>query len=156
MTAGKYYSVQLMRRIKALERTILFIRQVELQLDFSQSPVPEIVRLLTDNPELGSLRYLCACVSSIKEGIPFPQAWQESVLDKSRDDALNREDAELLLSFGRGLGTTDLSGQKKLCLMHGQILEDRLENARRQYQNKGKLGTVLGTAAGAVAVILFI
>lgn len=132
------------------------IRQIEIQVGFSQCPVAEIILALAGNQEFAALKYLEACAGRLRSGIPFPQAWREAVTQEAGRSALNREDLELLLSFGRGLGTTDLSGQEKLCSMHEQMLEEQLNAARRQYQSRGKLGTVLGAAAGAVAVIFFI
>lgn len=156
MAAGKCYSVLLIRRIRELERSILLIRQIEMQLGFFQTPAAEIILSLAGHPELSTLKYLHTCAERIEQGTPFPTAWQEAVEQESGRSALNRQDLELLLSFGSGLGTTDLSGQKKLCAMHEQMLEEQLNAARKQYQSKGKLGTVLGTAAGAVAVIFFV
>lgn len=156
MAAGKTYSLLLLRRIRELERSALLIRQIELQLSFSQAPPAEIVLSLSGHPELTALRYLSDCAEKLRSGVPFPVAWREAVSQASGSSALNGEDIELLISFGSGLGTTDLSGQKKLCAMHAQLLEERLNAARRQYQSKGKLGTVLGTSAGAVAVLFFV
>lgn len=156
MAAGRFYSLRLMRRIRELERTILLIHQIELRLGFSQAPVADMIPMLASDPELTPLRYLVGCAEKLRENLPFPQAWREAVGQEAGRTALNREDLELLLSFGRGLGTTDLAGQEKLCDMHARMFAQQLEAARGQYQSRGKLGTVLGAAAGAVAVIFFI
>ena len=134
----------------------MMIDQMAVQLEFSQRPPAEIVLELRDRPEFSSLRFLNGCAQELKNGVPFPAAWKQAVAQYSSCGPMKKEDIELLYSFGLGLGTTDLSGQKRLCEAHRKRTEQQLESARKQYASKGKLGTVLGTAAGATAVILFI
>ncbi|HIR52987.1 MAG TPA: stage III sporulation protein AB [Candidatus Onthovicinus excrementipullorum] len=155
MAAGRFYSGSLIRRIRALERTLLLIGQFEMHLEFSRAPAAEIVMALREHPEFSGLKYLRTCAEEIAAGVDFPGAWRTAVSGCAAD-ALNAGDAELLLSFGNGLGQTDLPGQEKLCAVHRRMIEERLESARQQYASKGKLGTALGTAAGAVAVLFFL
>lgn len=127
-----------------------------MQMDFSLRPPSEIVLELKDRPEFASLTYLQECVRRMEGGASFPAAWRGAVEQERALGPMKREDTELLLSFGSGLGTTDLPGQKKLCEVHRKMTQQQIAAARQQYASKGRLATVLGTAAGAAAVILFI
>ncbi len=114
-----------------------------------------MVEELSTHQEFSALRYLRACALALAAGKAFPEAWRQAVTS-DRADALNAGDIELLLSFGGGLGSTDLAGQLRLCAVHRRMFEERLESARSQYASKGRLGPALGTAAGAVAVLLLL
>jgi stage III sporulation protein AB len=82
-------------------------------------------------------------------------AWEQSVGSCIRMTALNREDEEILLAFGRSLGNTDIEGQIKnirLTLTQLGIQEKKAEESRKKnesmYRNLGILGGL------AVVIIL--
>ena len=83
-------------------------------------------------------------------------AWEMAVRENIKKTALNKEDEEILISFGVILGSSDLEGQIKnirLTLNQLKIQEDKAEDIRRKnekmYSNLGLLGGL------AVVIILF-
>jgi len=83
-------------------------------------------------------------------------AWEQAVNRCIRMTALNREDEQILLSFGKSLGNTDLEGQiKNIRLTLGQlaIQEKKAEEDRKKNENMYRS---LGLIGGAAIVIVLL
>lgn len=84
------------------------------------------------------------------------QAWEEAVGENIRRTSLNREDAEILVSFGKILGSSDLEGQIKnirLTMNQLKLQEEKAEASRRK--NEGMYRS-LGILGGLAVVIVLI
>ena len=84
------------------------------------------------------------------------EAWEESVEQCIRMTALNREDGEILSSFGKLLGKTDIEGQiKNIRLTLGQLVlqERKAEESRKKNENMYRS---LGTLGGIAVVIVLL
>lgn len=84
------------------------------------------------------------------------QAWEKSIRKHLRDTALNKEDADILISFGKMLGNSDLQGQIKnitFTLYQLDLQEQKAEELKKKYDTMYK---TLGVLGGAVAVVLLI
>jgi len=84
------------------------------------------------------------------------RAWAEAVKYCMPRTALDKEDEEILVSFGKILGTTDIEGQVKnirLLISHLEIQEKKAEESRKRnealFRNLGILGGF------AIVIILF-
>lgn len=85
-----------------------------------------------------------------------PEAWEKAVKKSIGMTALNREDEQILLSFGKSLGNTDLEGQIKnirLTLAQLAIQEEKAEESRKKNESMYRsLGILCGLAAVIVLV----
>lgn len=88
--------------------------------------------------------------------ISAAEAWHKSVKENIKNTSLNSDDLNVLLSFGKSLGNTDVEGQIKnirFTIEQLKILESKAEENRKKnetlYRNLGFLG-------GLALVIIFI
>ncbi|NLP14782.1 MAG: stage III sporulation protein AB [Clostridium sp.] len=89
-------------------------------------------------------------------GINARDAWTKAVRENINKTALNSEDEEILISFGKLLGSSDVEGQIKnirLTLNQLKMQEEKAEELRKKnesmYRNLGVLGGL------AIIIILF-
>lgn len=71
-------------------------------------------------------------------------------------DRLNADDISVLDDFTVGLGYGDLNAQIKHLRLYVALLNERLDTARRDVQQKGRLYLVLPASVGVAAAILLI
>jgi len=84
------------------------------------------------------------------------QAWERSINKNIGKTALNKEDVQILISFGKMLGNSDIQGQIKnitFTLQQLNLQQQKAEESRKKYDAMYK---ALGVLGGAVAVILLI
>lgn len=84
------------------------------------------------------------------------QAWEKAVRENIKKTSLNREDEEVLVAFGKILGSSDLEGQvKNIRLTLGQlkIQEEKAEDSRHKNENMYRSLGILGGIA--VVIVLF-
>jgi len=89
-------------------------------------------------------------------GTGAADAWKKAIKANIKNTSLDKEDEEVLLSFGKMLGSTDIEGQVKnirLTLEHLKMQELKAEEKRKSnvplYRN---LGLLLGIA---IVLLLF-
>lgn len=88
--------------------------------------------------------------------ITAAKAWEEAVRENIRKTSLNKEDEEILVSFGKLLGSSDLEGQIKnirLTLSQLKLQEQKAEESRAK--NEGMYRS-LGILGGIAVVIVLI
>jgi stage III sporulation protein AB len=84
------------------------------------------------------------------------QAWEMAIRNNIKNTALNKEDEEILISFGKLLGNTDVDGQIKnikLTLTQLKLQEQKAEEARLKY---GSMYRKLGILGGVALVIILL
>lgn len=129
------------------------LQLIENEIHYCALPVGELLDIISGRKELRELDFVSSCAEIYESGVSFSEAWCSGV--KGSACGLNADDKQLLYSFGDALGTTDVSGQISLCRLHAHLLEERLEQARREKDKKGKVCTSLGALAGVFfAVVL--
>lgn len=91
-----------------------------------------------------------------KPGISAFEAWKTAVNSNIINTSLDKEDKEIIISFGKMLGSSDLEGQIKnirLTLNQLKLQEQKAEEFRKKneamYRNLGILGGL------AIIIILF-
>ncbi|NLV37140.1 MAG: stage III sporulation protein AB [Clostridiaceae bacterium] len=90
------------------------------------------------------------------KAISASEGWSQAVEQCICRTALNKEDEEILMAFGRMLGSTDLDGQiKNIRLTIGQLRlqEDKAEESRRKNENMYKSLGVLGGIAVVIVLL---
>lgn len=129
------------------------LQLIENEIHYCALPIKELLNVISGRKELRELDFIRYCAEDYARSGDFSGAWRSGIDVSSC--GLNADDKRLLYSFGDALGTTDVSGQISLCRLHARLLEERLGQARREKEKKGKASTSLGTLAGVfLAVIL--
>jgi stage III sporulation protein AB len=82
------------------------------------------------------------------------QAWEQSVRQNIKKTALNREDEEILLTFGKMLGCTDLEGQIKNIRLALDQLKHQEVKAEVSRNSNEKMYRSLGILGGIAVVIV--
>ena len=83
-------------------------------------------------------------------------AWETAVRENIKKTSLNKEDEEILVSFGKILGSSDLEGQVKnirLTVNQLNLQEEKAEHARNKNEGMYRSLGILGGLA--VVIILF-
>jgi stage III sporulation protein AB len=83
-------------------------------------------------------------------------AWEEAVKENIKKTALNMEDEEILISFGKILGSSDLEGQIKnikLTLNQLKIQEQKAEEHKNKNESMYKSLGILGGIAIVIVLI---
>ena len=82
------------------------------------------------------------------------QAWEQAVRQNIKKTALNKEDEEILLTFGKMLGCTDLEGQiKNIRLALDQLKHQEVKAEVSRSRNE-KMYRSLGVLGGIAVVIV--
>ena len=90
------------------------------------------------------------------DGSNGSEAWKKAVKKNIKKTALNKEDEEILVSFGKMLGNSDLEGQIKnirLTLCQLKLQEQKAEEYKKKNEAMYKALGVLGGLA--IVIILF-
>jgi stage III sporulation protein AB len=88
--------------------------------------------------------------------ITAAKAWEEAVRENIKKTSLNREDEEILVSFGKLLGSSDLEGQiKNIRLTLGQLKLQEQKAEESRAKNEGMYRS-LGILGGIAVVIVLI
>lgn len=153
---GQYFSLAAARRIRALEQVLLLLNAIENELGYCRTPVRELLHRLAMRGEFSELPFLRVCSGMCEQGVPFPQAWSDSLKKRAVSVTLRRDDTGLLLAFGSQLGATDLNGQISLCRLYVRLFEERLAQAREWKSKYAKLYMSFGVLGGLLVLILFL
>lgn len=89
-------------------------------------------------------------------GVTADVAWEKSINENYAKLSLNKEDKDILLTFGNMLGNSDLEGQlNNIRLMSSQLKLQELK-AEDMRQKNEKMYSSLGVLSGlAITIILF-
>lgn len=100
-------------------------------------------------------KYTEDCISLLNKHT-FPEAWEKS-FEKNQDSLnLSAEERNLIVGFGRQLGTSDGVSQAKYCEQQIEMIKPYLKIAVREKSEKGRLPIVLGAGLGIMVAILMI
>ena len=143
-------------RVRMLEKILLMLTSVQSSLEYLASPSHEIIRSLSDNPELAELKFIEACRRNMDGGADFRAAWSSALCDRTLTPYLKPEDTAVLISFGTLFGVTDTAGQTANCQLHASMIKDKLSEAKRMCGSYASLAWGMGILCGIGAVIILI
>ena len=149
---GQYVNRRMKKRIFSLRQLIVLIENIDCHISFSRKTIVEIISDLIGGEELKlrTMRELIRCDNG-----NFSDSWKSSVEKFSSEDCLNKEDKNILLSFGKSLGITDTNGQTSNCRLHKVMLEKQLNEAEEKLKEKSKVNTAISFFLALSIVIIF-
>lgn len=147
---GFYISSMKRKRVSQLEEIIRLIKEIEISMGFSRLVLYELFERLRKNGAFSKLEF----IDKIEDrGRPFFEEYREAILKS--DLALKQDELELLLSFGKELGTTDANGQAGAAVLYGKMFEGRFITANADCERKCRLFSSLGVLTGVfISIIL--
>ena len=151
---GLYIRSVFKKRVESLEQTVNMIDLIESQLSYINTDVYVLLELLAHHRGLNQLSFLSDCLTRMSDGEDFDASWQESL--QGFVSPLNREDKDILCSFGYQLGKSDLQGQISNCKLHRERLSSQLLQARQSFSKYGNLSLRLPFLCGILLIIILI
>lgn len=143
---------QQLRELQAMLQ--MFENQISYLSDILAEAFTRIYK--SSNSEVGV--FFINTVDKLKnnKSINAASAWEAAVRENIKKTALNREDEEILVSFGKILGISDLDGQiKNIRLALGQLRLQEQKAEESRIKNEGMYRS-LGILGGiAVVIVLF-
>ena len=151
---GAIYSIKLKKRIVLLEKTIMMLEELKIQLQFLNLPVFEMLCKAQNKDYLSDLDYMFVCSEEMNCGNDFPSAWKISLGNSHL--LYKREEKERLLQLGENLGVSNTESQINILNMQINCFTEFLEKAKYKNLKYGNMATLLGVLSGCMIFILVI
>lgn len=151
--AGFELAHTLSARVNELELAIAAISALESEFSYSMMPPDQAVERLAKRPTFAQAGYLRGCAAQCAQGIPFPEAWRQAIVQER--GALSTEDAALVASLCEFLGQSDLETQLAGLVHTREMLGVQLLQARERVKTHAGLYRTLGTLCGVFLIILW-
>ncbi|NMA34407.1 MAG: stage III sporulation protein AB [Clostridiaceae bacterium] len=145
------------KRPQQLRRMQNLLQMFENQITYLSDVLAEVFeRIGRAGGETGI--FFITAVELLKKGqaSSASEAWEKAVKKCIRMTALNKEDEQVLLSFGRSLGNTDLDGQiRNIRLTLGQLAmqERKAEENRKKNESMYRSLGILGGMAVVIVLV---
>lgn len=150
--AGLYFSFRLKEREKVMSAVMLLIKELSVQIRYTNSEIGEMLRAAARNEAYERLLFVVLC-SDMDSGENFHEKWNEGV---NNQPYLTVRDREVLTALGDRLGETDCDGQLSFLEMTEELIRGQREQASADYLCKGKLYRSVGILCGLAAGIMII
>ncbi len=122
-------------------------------MSYTALPMPDLWRRLAQGEGFAAFSLVQDTAKALPH-TPFSVAFTEAVNRAEGEGALLPAARQILLEFGEGCGHTDLSGQQAHIAYYRGLLSAQEEEARRLWQEKGRMYRVLGLAGGVALMLL--
>lgn len=151
---GVISSTKLKTHITILEKTLIMLEEMKIQLNYLNVPIFDLLTNLSEKEYLKGLFYLKECHSDLEQGIDFPRAWKNSIENASH--LYKTDEKERLLQLGCNLGASSTENQLNILDLQIVYFTEFLENAKNQSEKYGSTITALGVLSGCMVFILVI
>ncbi|HEX2946440.1 MAG TPA: stage III sporulation protein SpoIIIAB [Clostridia bacterium] len=146
------------RRPQQLRELQTLLQMFENQISYLSDVLIEAFERVNRvaNSETGLIFGRAAEILGKGEAQSAANAWEQAVRQCIRRTALNREDEEVLVEFGKLLGSTDLEGQIKnirLTMEALRIQEKKAEESRSKNETMYKSLGILGGIAVVIVLL---
>jgi len=150
---GRIGAAKMEKRFHALQYLQGGILSLEREIGYGATPLPEaLISASAAAGPIAPLFQLTAQKLLAGRGINAQEAWSEAIEEVSLP--LNRADCEILAAFATGLGLSDGKDQLKRLELIRLRLQAAEEEAKKEWQNMGKVWKNLGWAAGVILVLI--
>lgn len=154
---GYYMSGDCSQRPVQLRVLQDMLRMLENEIKFFSTYIPDAFEKICSSIDNPVREFFVSTAEKLKKepGINASLAWEKAIRDNMCKTALNEEDRDILLSFGKMLGNSDAEGQMKnigYMLQQLKMQEKKAEEDKRKNEN---LYRILGILGG-ITVVLFL
>lgn len=153
LAAGFCFREKYTSKIKFLNQYVSLITLIKNQICYSATPLRVIIQ--NSNVSYPLKSYVDNYLKFAEKFSPAV-SWQKSFEKTRTDFMLSQEEKNLIVIFGRQLGTSDCITQSESCVQHIELIKPYIKIAIEEKNSKGKLPLVLGASAGFAIAILII
>jgi len=155
---GFVLSSDVRKRPQQLRELQSMLQMFENQISYLSDVITEAFERIcrVSSSETGIFFRSTIDILNEEKSISASEAWQRAVTENIGKTALTKEDAEVLLDFGKMLGSSDLEGQiKNIRLTQTKlgIQEKKAEESRRRNERMYQSLGILGGIAVVIALI---
>lgn len=147
---GFYKSFGLYNRKAFLCSFILFLNSLSTAIRYSCDDIEVLISMCDDDFAQIINK------SIVQNDFSLPKKWIEGINSIPKTYSLTHKDRQMMIDFGKKLGTTDVEGQLKHIDMYLNIALSQQENAENEINSKSKLYQVLGFFVGFSFSLLII
>ena len=155
---GAVLSTDCRKRPQQLRELQSMLQMFENQISYLSDVIAEVFMRIGKVSRSEAGLFFSGTVEILNEGRnrSASQAWEQAVIQNIKRTALNKEDEEILLTFGKILGCTDLEGQvKNIRLALDQLKHQEVKAEVNRSKNE-KMYRSLGILGGIAVVIVLI
>ncbi len=146
------------RRYLELKELLECIQILNGQVRYTMSPLPEIFLEIERRRKsrLGELFGQVGRELNRRGGETLEAIWKRALQDSRKCFVLNKEDWDVFMNMGKGLGYLDVEMQRKH--LEGCIsqLSERLPETRKAWKEREKVIRSLGLVSGAMLLLILI
>ena len=150
---GLTASHRLRRRVTYLETCERLLQALWQEMSYTTRPLPDLWRRLSRNEAFSAFPLVRDTAQRLSHA-DFFDAFAAAVRCAEQAGDVTSETSRLLLEFAEGCGRTDLDGQQAHIEYYRTLLAQQGEQARRTYEEKGRVYRVLGWTGGIALVLL--
>ena len=151
MKSGEYKE-----RVRQLEQIISLVSRIKTEIRYKASPLSQILGGTCGVKEFEGIPFLNSWSEHLSNGGAVYQSLSLAMKENQSKLRISKIDCDLIYSFARSLGTSDIDGQIANCDLHLNLFKRALEEARTQNDTMGKLCITLGALCGLGLAIFFI
>ena len=138
---GLHLSQRLKRRLDSLLGFEQLFHRAAIRIEYNAGDLCEV---FSDN----FVRF------DFRHDIPFVVQWERFVRHFS--GVLSKDDLKLLSDFSAGLGAADIASQQKHISLYTKLLQEHIEQARREIDTKSKMLRIVPLSLGMAVSLLMI
>lgn len=151
---GFFLAKQYKDRLKELKDVRLAMNMLETKMKLTKEPIAHIFEEISHKLETQKISTLFSKAADHMEYTTASNAWEEALRIVKTN--LTKEDLDMLRTFGKMIGKTDLEGQIKEIELTNILLDQQAEDARIKKQKNGKMYQSLGVISGLALCIILI
>lgn len=143
-------------RPNALRNLQVALSMLETEINYGHSPLPEALRNISKKCEkdVAELFLMTAKNISSRNGLTAGEAWEKSLKDFYNNSYITDNDYEILMAFGKYLGSTDKQDQiKNIRLALTNLRQQEIASIQEKQKNE-KLWKYLGVLSGIMTFLL--
>ncbi len=154
---GVFISKDCSKRPLQLKLLQSLIQMLENEIRFLSNYIPDAFKRISESVDNPVTEFFRATIDNLNNdsGLNASQAWEMAISSNIYKTALNREDRDILINFGKMLGNSDIEGQIKNI---GFVLHQLSLQEKKAEENKKKNETLYKTLGflGGIAVVLIL
>jgi stage III sporulation protein AB len=143
-------------RPKTLRNLQVALSMLETEINYGHSPLPEALKSISKKCEkdVAELFVITAKNLSSRNGLTANEAWEKSLKDFYINSYITDNDYEILMAFGKYLGSTDKQNQiKNIKLTLDNLRQQEITSIEEKQKNE-KLWKYLGVLSGLMILLL--
>jgi stage III sporulation protein AB len=154
--AGFVFSESFKRRLKQLNEIERAIGQLENEIEYTYTPLPEALESVAQKSELPISNVFLKASELLNSNNVETVYEAFNICFKEESVDLNPDDINVVLDLSKSLGNSDIEGHKKIFSLAKGNLKKRIALAEEAKSKNVKMYRYLGFSIGAMIVIVLV